>query len=717
MATSVDPRTIAVHTPLGPDALYPTSFRGHEGLSQLFQFDLALMAENRADVAFDKLIGQKVAFSMVLPDGKTKRYWHGICKSFAQTGRDSTFSMYRMEIVPQLWLLTRRHQSRIFQYLSIPDILKTVLAGLDFKLELQGTFEKRDYCVQYRESDYDFASRLMEEEGIYYYFKHTEGGHQMVVANSPQSHAATPYADKAIYEDVEGGNREDMRVFRWEKSQELRSGKVTLWDHHFELPHKHLEAERPTMETVAVGKITHKLKLPPSDSLELYHYPGAYAQRFDGIDRGGGEQAAELNKIFQDNKRVAAIRMEQEAAQTISIRGVSNCRQFSAGHKFTLERHFNADGPYVLTTVEHNATVGSRSGSDNFSYQNQFSCVPLALPFRPAQTTKKPVISGSQTAVVVGPAGDEIFCDKYGRIKVQFHWDRQGKNDADSSCWIRVATLWAGKAWGIVNVPRIGHEVIVAFEEGDPDRPVVIGSVFNADHMPPDGLPKAKMISGLKSNSTPGSGGYNGLTFDDSKGKELMKFHAQKDLVGTIENNETRTVVAGTQTVTVKQTASLTVQAGHRNVDVTGGNYKVTASDACKMHGVGAGVQIKGEAAGVTIEGSGGPGVKITGVPDIDNVADANFKALAPHFKAEGSTDMGLKSPAVTIEGTSTFDVVSPEIKIGEGNITIHGSKITLSAGGGSIVIDGGGITINGSKITSSSGGMHTITGALVKIN
>src|SRR5262249_19379933 len=272
--------------------------------------------------------------------------------------------------------------------------------------------------------------------------------------------------------------------------------------------------------------------------LEIYASPGGFAQRFDGIDRGGAPHPAELQKIFEDNKRTVAIRMQQEALHSLKIQGTSNCRHFVSGHKFTLTRHFNADGPYVLTNLEHTDSLSAnyRSGEGvELVYKNRFTCIPLVLPFRPPLVTKKPVVEGAQTAVVVGPPGEEIFCDKYGRVKVQFHWDRQGKNDADSSCWVRVATIWAGKSWGIVNVPRVGHEVVVAFEEGDPDRPIIIGSVYNNDHMPPGEFPKDKMISGLKSNSTPGGGGYNGLVFNDTKGKEKITLHGQYDMATTIE--------------------------------------------------------------------------------------------------------------------------------------------------------------------------------------
>jgi type VI secretion system secreted protein VgrG len=524
---SADPRGLSITTPLGPDTLFVTTLRGREGLSQLFQFQLDLMAENRTVVAFDKLLGQKVTISILLPDSKTKRFFTGICSRISQSGRDSTFTTYRMEVVPQLWLLTRRTQCRIFQHINIPDILKKVFTGLDVKFELQGTFEPRDYCVQYRESDFDFASRLMEEEGIYYYFKHTDGGHQMIVANSPQSHQPVVFAEKAIYEELQGGNRPDMRVHHWEKTQELRSGKVTLWDHCFELPHQHLDATRPTPESVAVGKVTHKLKLAANDPLELYDYPGSYAQRFDGVDPGGGDKAGDLAKIFQDNKRTAAIRMDQEAVDAIIIHGASNCRQFSAGHKFTLERHYDADGPYVLTTVEHTATAsasGRSSGSDDgsISYSNHFTCLPLSLPFRPPMTTYTPLISGPQTAVVVGLPGEKIFCDKYGRVKVQFHWDREGKNNADSSCWVRVSQNWAGANWGGMFIPHVGQEVIVEFEEGDPDRPLITGRVYNAECMPPLELPANKTKSIIRDH------GGSEIIMEGEAGKQQIRLHCPK---------------------------------------------------------------------------------------------------------------------------------------------------------------------------------------------
>ena len=597
MATYVQAdRPITVTTPLGKDALLLVGFAGNESISQLFSFQLDLLAENETEVPFDTLLGQKITVDLVLPDGK-KRYLSGICNRVGQGEQDRIFTAYRMEIVPQLWLLTRKAQSRIFQRLTVPDILKKVLEGLEVTYEIQGTFHPRDYCVQYRETDFNFASRLMEEEGIYYFFKHTANGHTMVVANTPQSHTDVSGQSRVVYEGVLGGKRDDDRVYDWEKFQEMRSGKHTLWDHCFELPHKHLEADKTILPDVAAGRVTHKLEVGGNTRLEIYDYPGEYAQRFDGVDRGGGDQSGELQKIFQDNKRTVGIRMEEEAVPGLVIRGNSNCRHFVAGHKFTLERHFNADGQYLLTGVTHTVRYTGDYRSNQgpaFSYHNTFTCIPVALPFRPLRTTPKPVVQGTQTAVVVGPAGEEIFTDKYSRVKVQFHWDREGKNDANSSCWVRVGTLWAGKQWGVIHIPRIGQEVIVAFEEGDPDRPIIVGSVYNADMMPPYKLPDNKTQSGVKSRSSMrgGPANFNEIRFEDKKGEEEVYMHAERDLKTKVEHDEERevdhdrtTTIGNDDTLSVGSNRKATVGA---NDDETVGAKQTVNIGASRSTTIGA---------------------------------------------------------------------------------------------------------------------------------
>jgi type VI secretion system secreted protein VgrG len=543
-------RLLEVATPLGADAFLLTGFTGHEGISRLFRFELDLLAENSQDVPFDKLLGQRAALRLALAKGQN-RFISGIVSRLSQGARDPTFTRYRLELVPQFWLTTRRAQSRIFQNLSVPDILKKVLQGLDVAYEIQGTFHPREYCVQYRETDFAFVSRLMEEEGIYYFFKHAANSHKMIVANTPASHPDVPDQSQAIFEAVEGGQREEDCVHQWEKVQELRSGKCTLWDYCFELPDKNLEASQTILESVPVGKVTHKLKVGGNDRLELYDYPGGYAQRFDGIDKGGGAKPGDLQKIFQDNKRTAAIRMQEEAVPGLVIRGAGNCRAFVSGHKFALTKHFNADAPYLLTGVEHAATLSGdfRSGQNlALAYENRFTCIPMALPFRPRRETPRPRVEGTQTAVVVGMPGELVFCDKYGRVKVQFHWDREGKNDADSSCWLRVTSPWAGKRRGVIYVPMLGDEVVVAFLEGDPDQPIIIGSVYNAEMMPPYELPANNQVTGSKGRS-----GSNQIKEGSAAGNEFLVINAQKDMHVEVKENYYTAVQGWYQLKVVKQ--------------------------------------------------------------------------------------------------------------------------------------------------------------------
>ncbi len=277
----------------------------------------------------------------------------------------------------------------------------------------------------------------------------------------------------------------------------------------------------------------------------------------------GAPQPPNLQHIFEDRDRTAKVRMEQEQADSLEIQGAGDCGQFTAGHKFTLERHFDADGQYLLTRVEHHARLGGNYRSNAtlpFSYENRFTCIPAALRYRPACLTPRPVIAGIQTATVVGPEGQEIFCDKYGRVKVQFHWDREGRNNVDSSCWLRVAQIWAGKGWGAFFWPRIGHEVVVTFEEGDPDQPLIVGSVYNAENLPPYPLPKNKMFDGIKSSSVRGTSreNFNGILFVDEKGHEHLSIHSERHLVLHTELDKSFQAgrhqgerVAGARTVTV----------------------------------------------------------------------------------------------------------------------------------------------------------------------
>src|SRR5690348_8679937 len=405
-------RELSITTPLGKDSLLLIGLRGSEAISEIFSFQLDLLAELATKIEFEKVVGQKATVEMRLPTGE-KRYFDGIIKRLSQGKRDEHFVYFKAELVPKLWLLTKKVRSRIFQQITVPDILGKIFSGLDVSYKLSAKYYNRDYCVQYRESDFAFASRLMEEEGIYYFFDHSSDKHQLMVYDDPKQHPAVAGQVNVTYDEVAGGYRGDLRIYAWEKTQELRSGQYTLWDHCFEQPSKNLEAKDKTIGSVAVGKITHNLKVGGNDQLEIYDFPGGYAQRFDGITRSGGDQSQSLNDMYRDKDRTVRIRMEQEELGSIGISGAGNCGYFSPGHRFTLERHFDADGAYLLTRVRHEArVVGNYRSSEGlaFAYENSFNCIPLELPYRPLRVTPRPVIASHQTATVVGPQGEELFC-------------------------------------------------------------------------------------------------------------------------------------------------------------------------------------------------------------------------------------------------------------------------------------------------------------------
>jgi type VI secretion system secreted protein VgrG len=468
MPTLARERPLSLTTPLGKDALLLTGLEGREELSRLFTYELDLVAPVDQPVPFDRVLGQPAVITLAGQPGSPGRYFNGMVSRFSAGGRSATLATYRAEVVPWLWLLTRRAGSRTHQDSTVVEILRGTLQGGPADFALQGTYPPRVSCVQYRESDFDFASRLMEEEGIYYFFTHTADAHRLVVGDTA---APVPDLGMVLYDPT--GKREP-RIFEWEKSQELDTARITLWDHQFELPHNHLEAE------------AERLSLPAESQLEVFDYPGYYAQRFDGIDRGGGEQPGELAKIQPEGERVARTRMEEVVAGLVTVSGASTCRSLVPGGSFTLDGHPDANGRYLLTLVSHSARLtGDVRNPTGVEYENTFTCIPAAVTYRPPRRTARPVVPGPQTAVVTGPAREEVFTDKYGRIKVQFHWDREGKNDADSSCWVRVGALHAGQENGFAVVPRVGWEVVVDFLEGDPDQPIVVGSVYDPEHPPP----------------------------------------------------------------------------------------------------------------------------------------------------------------------------------------------------------------------------------------
>jgi type VI secretion system secreted protein VgrG len=704
-------RPIAITTPLGEDALLLEQVHGTEGISQLFRFELTLLSESETPVDFSQLLGQAVSV-VIRPTDLVPRQFHGIINKLSELHRlvgvqGATFLRYQAEIVPRAWLLTRVARSRIFQQKTVPDVLKVVLGTQGVTYEIQGKFEPRDYCVQYRETDFAFASRLMEEEGIFYYFKHTAQDHTMVVANVAQSYAQVGGPESISYNEFTNTAGKEECITTWIKRQEIRSAKTTLWDYHFELPDKNLENKQSILQSVKVGTVQHTLQ--SNDQLELYDHPGGYAQRFDGIDASGSEQASELQKIFQDGPRTVGLRMQEEATGSLVIDGESDCRLLTPGHKFTLANHFNANGTYVLLRVAHDSSVEGTYTQDQITsviYSNTFQCIPVALPYRPTRRTPKPRIEGPQTAVVVGPQGEEIFTDKYGRVKVQFHWHREGKNDAKSSCWVRVATAWAGKQWGIIHIPRIGQEVVVAFEEGDPDCPIIIGSVYNASFMPPYTLPDNKTQSGVKSRSTLQGDAehFNELRFEDKKDSEDIFFQAQKDFHRVVENDDDLKVghnqtieIKNDRTETVKEgNESITIEKGNRTETIKKGDESVTLETGSRTH------KIKKDDS-LTIEGK--HTIAVTGDQSI-TISQGN-RSL--------TISVGNDTTKVSAGTSSTEAMQSIVLKVGGNSITIDQSGVTIKgiavsiAGEASLDAKAPMTTVKGDGVLTLKGGVTMI--------
>jgi type VI secretion system secreted protein VgrG len=577
-------RLIAIETPLGQDVLLLREFSGTESVSKLFNFQLTLLSENH-HIAFADIIGKNVTLSIELNSGE-KRFIHGMVASFSQNTSGTVkieaayFSQYSATLVPWLWLLTKTSDMRIFQESTVPDIIKKVFEEkgfTDFSMRLHGQHEIRGYCVQYRETDFNFVSRLMEEEGIYYFFEHESGKHTLVIADSPAEHPPCPEQETARYCQTEGGVLLDEDVVHsLEVKQEIRVGKFSLNDYNFETPAAKLLAD--AVSTVDLG---------PGER-EVYDYPAEYANRSEG-------------------EKLANIFMQSEEAQITSILGSSSCRAFRAGYRFELKDYFREDmseKSYVLLEISHFASSNIKGIGNEaaFSYSNKFSCIPHETQFRPAQLTPKPIVEGVQTATVVGPPGEEIHTNKYGQVKVQFHWDREGKKDQNSSCWIRVSQSWAGSGWGGMIIPRIGHEVIVEFLEGDPDRPIITGRVYNATQVVPYTLPAEKTKSTLKSYSSPGGGGFNEIRFEDKKGSEQVFIHAEKQLDKRVKQdslewigNERHLIITKDQLEKVSGDRHLEV-VGDQNKKI-GGTVSLTTGEALHqkvgtLHALDAGQEI-----------------------------------------------------------------------------------------------------------------------------
>ncbi|MEZ5796365.1 MAG: type VI secretion system tip protein TssI/VgrG [Paracoccaceae bacterium] len=489
---------------------------GEDTISAPFSYSLVISSKDK-DINPLDVLGTA---ALITVEGTTPRHFHGLVADFTveEIRDDATF--YRLTLRPWLWFLSLDTDNRIFQEKSVPDIIDEVFGAYPdakFKTNLRGRYEPREYCVQYGESDLNFVQRLLEDEGIFYHFEHDAGGHTLVLVDSNEALEPGPDSATIRYEALRRVNfRDGDFITHWQPRAQVRSGKFAQTDYDFEKP-------AVDLMSVASAPVGHG-----QDAAEVYHYPGRY------VETGPGD-------------RIAQRRLHELQADQLRVEAKATAPHLAAGRKFSLEL-FPREAEnitYLVITArylmwdEDMRTGRSRSGS---GYEVSLELSPEAVTYRPPRRTPRPRMQGPQTAVVVGPPGAEIFCDKYSRVKVHFHWDRlDGKNE-NSSCFVRVSAAWAGAGWGFIQIPRIGHEVIVDFLEGDPDQPIITGRVYNAQNNVPYGLPDNASQSGWKSWSTPSSGGFNELRFEDKAGSEEVYFQAEKDHVELVKNDETRTI-------------------------------------------------------------------------------------------------------------------------------------------------------------------------------
>lgn len=636
------------------------SFTGHEGLSELFSYSIDFAVDDNA-LDFLSIVGASATFSIHRAD--SQRDIAGIICRLEQRGSSAWHSSYHVELVPKVWLLTQRHDCRIFQDKTAPDIISEVFkrAGLSDAIDVvpKGTFPQRTYCVQYRETDWNFVTRLMEEEGIYYFFETLSSGTKMIAANTPLQHPDIAGDVAVPYHAPTGLSEHDEWIYDMSFRQQIRSGKTSNRDYNFTTPGLTLHAEKKAEKTRG-----------GDSQLEVYDYPGLYEDD-------------------QNSMRIAELRLQTILARAKELIGQSTCRRLAAGCQFKLidSARSDFDGPYVITSVQHTGRqpIGVALEEGPLHYHNTFRAIPLAVPFRPARLTPKPVVEGVQTALVTGPGGEEIHTDKYGRVKVQFPWDREGVKNDKSSCWMRVGQLHAGAGWGAMFIPRIGFEVIVHFIEGDPDRPIIIGCVYNAANMPPYGLDAEKTKSTIKSNSSKGGGGFNEYRFEDKKGSEEIYQHGQKDLT-IVTNNDKNQSTGHDETLKI---------GNDRSKDV--GNNEKTKIGVDRTEEVGSNETIK------------------IGSNRTENVgADEKITIGANRTEEVGANE------SITISGSRTEKVGGNE------SITIAGNRDSKIDGNDSIKISGsqsqaigGGtdIKISGSLgMSVGSGSTMEVTGAMAQM-
>ncbi|MGY8799721.1 MAG: type VI secretion system Vgr family protein [Longimicrobiales bacterium] len=657
-----------VTTGAGKDAFRLRELWGEERQSGLFRFDLELESDDDA-VDFSKVVGKPASASVDFPDGG-KRHFHGMITRLRQGATDPGVTRYVAELRPWLWMLTQTSDCGIYQEMKTQEIIEKVFKDLgynDFKFTLKATYQPREYCVQYRETAFDFVSRLMEEDGIHYFFEHTDAKHTLVMADDASAAKDCPELAKMRFRGTATEDNDIDVVWACDIENNVTTGTYALDDYSFEAPSTDLETKAG------------------SGKLARYDYPGRFTKKADGTA---------LAKV-----RLGAL---EGAADLLS--GSSFSPSFCAGYKFTLADHPRKDvnKAWALRSVEHQLT--------QLHYRNSFVAFPADVTFRPPMHTARPLIAGTQTAKVVGKKGEEIWTDKFGRIKVLFHWDRVSEGDEKSSCWIRVTHGWAGKKWGTFFLPRIGQEVVVSFLDGDPDRPLVTGSVYNAEQTVPYALPANQTQSTVKSNTSKGGAGFNEIRFEDKKDSEEIYMHAQKDMTTEVLNDSTTTITKN-RTVTVTEgDETHTVTKGKRTLDIK--DDEQHTSQANFVH------EVKGD---FTLKVTGDLKIEAGGSITIDSKKAVKVKAAQGLDTEAGQALTNKAGTALTNQaGTALTNKAGTALTNKSGTALTNEAGTSLTNKGSIGVTNEGGVSVTnkGSATqTVDGGGMLTLKGGMVKIN
>jgi type VI secretion system secreted protein VgrG len=665
-------------------------FGGSESLGNPFSYEVTLISDS-ADFDISSLVGDAVTITVALSEGDT-RFFNGYVTRMALVDVFDTHVRYQIRVEPWLYMLSSRINSRIFQNKSVPDIAKGLFREhgfSDFEDQLSASYAEREYVVEYRESDFGFVSRILAHAGIYYYFRHEENRHVLVLADAASAHVTAPDYEKLDFHPQGTPTpEEDEFVSRWEIAHQWRAGAYASDDFDF---------RRPKADLTAQLQVSPKHK---KGDLEIFDYPAGYVQQSDieGYVRG----------------RLQNVQSDVEVAN-----GSGDVRGVGAGNLFSLTGFPNEsqNKQYLMVTASYDAMNSSHDtgGSPSTQYFHfAFSAIDSTVAFSPPLSSWKPRVDGPQTAIVVGQAGEEITVDQYGRVKVQFHWDRDGKSDENSSCWVRVAQVWAGSGWGGIHIPRIGQEVIVDFLEGDPDRPIITGRVYNADNMPPYALPANKSQSGIKSRSTLGGApsNFNELRFEDKKGAEQVYAQAEKDLASLVKNDEDRNVgrdrtteigrdemitVGNNRTETVTKQESITI-GGDRQETVGKSETVTIGTTRALTVGTDETVAIGGKRTDSVAKD------ETTTVGGNQNLSVGKNQSIDV---GGGLTLSVAKDDTVSVSGNLKVSVSKGETRqIGQKLAITAGDQITLTCGSASITLKSSGdITINGANITVKGSG------------